>query len=178
MRVLGVDPGFANVGVMLIEHLRIGSRAEFASAILTKAGAKKRSLRQESDDTRRLEQIRNEFSRMLDETKPEIVAIERVPRLRNGKTTRQCALGWSVCWTMARERGLPVLVYEPEDIKYEITGDRQASKEEMVKALKGRFPTFDQWPDTKTVEHIADAGGCGILARRDPLVEALLLRSA
>lgn len=175
VRVLGVDPGFAHIGLMGVEHLSIGASALFARAVVTKPGAKKRGLRQPDDDTRRLEIIRAEFGAAMDETSPAVVAMERVPRIpRNPKATRQCALAWSVMWTIARERGIPVLVCEVEDIKYEVCKNRGASKDDMVKALKRRFITFDQWPDSKNVEHVADAGGAALLARSDPVVEVLL----
>ena len=173
--VLGVDPGFANIGVMAVELLQVGARAIFAEPILTKPGGKKRNLRQESDDTRRLDLIRTEFSVILDKTQPQVAAFERVPRIaRNPTATRQCALGWACMWTVCRERGLPVLVYEPEDIKYEVCKDRGASKDDMVKALRARFPGFKGWPDTKKVEHVADAGGAALLSRHDPIIEILM----
>lgn len=172
--VIGVDPGFANIGVMAVELLSIGAKAKFVSPIITKPGGKKRNLRQESDDTRRLDIIRIEFSVMLDKIHPQIASFERVPRLRNATATRQCALGWACMWTLCRERNIPVLVFEPEDIKYEVCKDRGASKDDMVKALKGRFPGFKGWPETKKVEHCADAGAAALLARHDPLVEILL----
>lgn len=176
--VLGIDPGFAHIGLMVIEHLRLGARAISADVILTKPEGKKRNLRQESDDTRRLELIRTEFTTFLEKVNPAVVAIERVPRIaKNPKTTRQCALGWACVWTIVRAKGIPALVYEPEDIKYEVCKDKQASKSDMVRALKNRFPTFDEWPDTKNVEHIADAGGAALVARLDPVVELALGRS-
>jgi Holliday junction resolvasome RuvABC endonuclease subunit len=173
--VLGVDPGFASIGVMAVELLAVGAKAIFAEAITTKPEGKKRNLRQESDDTRRLDLIRTEFSAIFDKIKPQIAAFERVPRIaRNPTATRQCALGWATMWTVCRERGLPVLIYEPEEIKYEVCKSRGASKDDMVKALKARFPGFKGWPDTKKVEHCADAGGAALLARRDPIVEILM----
>lgn len=176
--VLGVDPGFAHIGMMAIEHLFLGAHAVAAEVIVTKAGGKKRNLRQESDDTRRLEVIRNEFVVFLNKINPAVVAMERVPRIaKNPTTTRQCALGWSCMWTIARERSIPVLVYEPEDIKYEICKDRSASKAQMVKALKNRFPAFEGWPITRVIEHVADAGGAALLARLDPVVELALGRA-
>jgi Holliday junction resolvasome RuvABC endonuclease subunit len=173
--VLGVDPGFANIGVMAVELLSVGAKAIYAEAIFTKPEGKKRNLRQESDDTRRLDMIRTEFGAIVEKVKPRVCAFERVPRIaRNPTATRQCALGWSCMWTICRERGLPVLIYEPEEIKYEVCKDRGASKDDMVKALKSRFPGFKGWPDSKKVEHVADGGGAALLARRDPVVEILL----
>lgn len=173
--VLGVDPGFANIGVMAVELLSVGAKARFVESIVTKKDSKKRNLRQESDDTRRLELIRVEFSCLLDRIKPQVAAFERVPRIaKNPTATRQCALGWACMWTVCRDHGLPVLVFEPEDIKYEVCKNRSASKEDMVKALKARFPGFKGWPDTKKVEHVADAGGAALLARCDPIVEVIM----
>jgi len=173
--VLGVDPGFANIGMMVLNLLPVGAKALAAHALITKPDAKKRNLRQESDDTRRLELIRVEFMAFVDKTKPHLAAFERVPRIaKNPTATRQCALGWACMWTICRERQIPVLVFEPEDIKYEVCKNRSASKTDMVKALKSRFLGFKGWPESKKVEHVADAGGAALLARYDPTFETML----
>ena len=104
---------------------------------------------------------------------PDVAAFEFVPKLRNKKATRQCALAWSLMWTLCREHGIKVIVYDPQDIKYRMTADRGASKEKVAAAVKKLFPGFKGWPVATKVEHIADAGGAAICAETDPIVELL-----
>lgn len=172
--ILGVDPGFANIGVMAIKltkNRRSVKRAEF---IGTKPAGKKRKIRDADDDTRRLEEIRIAFRKTLAEVCPNVVAMERVPRLRNPKANRQCALAWAAMYTCAREKGLPVLVYDTDEIKETVTGKKTASKESMVTCLQALFPNFKDWPEGSKVEHVCDAGGAALCAESDPAVEMLL----
>jgi crossover junction endodeoxyribonuclease RuvC len=172
--ILGVDPGFANIGLLATKVTKTKRTVKLARFIGTKPAGKKRKMRDADDDTRRLEEIRVAFGRTLAEVCPNVVAMERVPRLRNPKATRQCALAWSAMYTVARERGLVVLVYDTDEVKTAVTGKKNASKESMTKCLKAMFPTFKDWPEGSKVEHVCDAGGAAICAESDPAVELLL----
>jgi Holliday junction resolvasome RuvABC endonuclease subunit len=174
--ILGVDPGFANIGLMAT-RVYAGGRREAKSVhfIRTTPASKKLRLRQMDDNTRRLEEIRIAFRQIIAEVCPNVVAIEQVPRLRNPAAGRQCALGWAAMYTVARENGLPVFVYTDGDIKVRVCDNKKASKADMVKALKEEiFPTFSDWPDTARVEHICDAGGAALCAESEPAIELLL----
>jgi len=173
--VLGVDPGFANIGLMVIRFTAEGGcAAKFALDLHTEPGGKKRGLREVEDDERRLEIIQREFTRVLAEVRPDVVAAERCPSLRNPSAQRKTALGYATMRTIARGKNLPWLTFEPNDIKQRVTGKRSATKDEMIAGLKRLFPTFRGWPTTKRVEHVADAGGAALCAERDPLVEMLV----
>jgi Holliday junction resolvasome RuvABC endonuclease subunit len=164
---------------MVVKLMGLKVSAKSAHLILTsKPPKKKRKLREADDDIRRLEEIRVAFRGILGEACPDVVAFERVPRLRNPSATRNCALAWSAMWTICREAGLPVLVYDTDEIKVKVTGKKQASKAQMVKALKKIFPRFKGWPPTAGVEHVADAGGAALCAENDPAVEMLLRERA
>ena len=177
--VLGVDPGFANIGLMAIKLRGVSTAIALSTfLILTKKpSAKKRKMREADDDTRRLCEIEVQFRAILDEVKPDLVAMERVPRLRNATANRQCALAWGAMHAICREGKIPVLIYDTDEIKVKVTGNKQASKAQMVAGLKAIFPTFKGWPMTAKVEHVADAGGAALCAENDPGVELLLARA-
>ena len=179
--VLGIDPGFANIGLMsvkLVDGLSV--RALKAWLILTKKpSAKKRKMREADDDTRRLLEIEDQFRVILSEVKPDVVAIERVPRLRNPAANRQCALAWGAMHAICREHKIAVLVYDTDEIKVKVTGKKTASKVQMIAALKKLFPAFKGWPSPASkVEHVADAGGVALCAENDPAVEMLIRERA
>jgi crossover junction endodeoxyribonuclease RuvC len=173
--VLGIDPGFANIGLMSIQLQGRKSKALATFSIETKKPPKKRrTLREADDDVRRLEEIEDRFRVIMEEVNPDIVAMERVPRLKNASATRQCALAWGAMHAICRNGKIPVLIYDTDVIKKRVTGDKQASKVKMVNALKKIFPRFKDWPEGKRVEHVADAGGAALCAENDPAVELLM----
>lgn len=173
--VLGIDPGFANIGLMAIQ-LKGPKRKVIATFSIEtkKPPKKKRTIREADDDIRRLNEIEMQFHEIMEEIRPDVVAMERVPRLRNPAATRQCALAWGAMHAICRSGKIPVLIYDTDAIKKRVTGDKQASKAKMVKGLKKIFPRFRGWPEGKRVEHVADAGGAALCAENDPAVELLM----
>jgi Holliday junction resolvasome RuvABC endonuclease subunit len=176
---LGVDPGFANIGVMAVELHGLKVKAKGAWLILTKKPPKKkRKIREADDNIRRLCEIEVAFRAILHEVMPDVVAFERVPRLRNPAANRQCALAWGAMHAICRELGVPVLIYDTDEIKTKVTGKKQASKAQMITALKKIFPKFKGWPEGPKVEHVCDAGGAALCVENDPAIEMLIRERA
>jgi Holliday junction resolvasome RuvABC endonuclease subunit len=174
--VMGIDPGLANAGIMVIRFTASGGCAvKFSLDIHTKPEAKKRGIREADDMDRRLEILQMQFTRLLAKASPDVVATERCPSLRNPSAQRKTAAAYATFRAVVRAANLPWLVYEPCDIKQRVTGSRKAGKPEMIAGLKSLFPTYKGWPVKSRVEHVADAGGAALCAERDPLV-AMLLR--
>lgn len=173
--VMGVDPGLANAGVMVVRFTASGGCSIKSSLdIHTKPESKKRGIREHDDVDRRLEILQAQFTRLLGEACPDVVATERCPSLRNPSAQRKTAAAYATFRAVVRAKGLPWLVFEPCDIKQRVTGNRKASKADMIDGLKSLFPTYKGWPVKSRVEHVADAGGAALCAERDPLVEMLL----
>lgn len=174
VRVIGLDPGWANIGVLGLRFRKLGVKFDFAKCIRTKPSSKKRRIHELDDENRRIDEIVDEFSRLLDEYQPDVVASERRPTgLRNKKTVAHCALAYGAMKAVVRQRKIPFLIYEPQEIKQRATGDPHASKEKVIRALKSMAPGFKDWPASAKVEHVADAGGAALCAEFDPLVEAI-----
>lgn len=180
LRVLGIDPGFKNIGLFGLTRLSPGVKAEFARLILTEKKNKGRE-GQYHDELRRLDEIEAAFALAIDEFKPDVIGAERYASLRSAQVTRQLALAFGGMHAIARRRGLPFLIFDPEEIKMELCGSRKAEKPKMVRALKNLFPTFQGWPElstkkrTKVVKkddvlcHIVDAAGAAVLASKQDL---------
>jgi Holliday junction resolvasome RuvABC endonuclease subunit len=176
IRVLGIDPGFANIGLFGLTRLSPGVKAEWCRLILTEKDDKAEGVYK--DEVRRLDRIEVEFSMALDDYRPDVVASERYASVQNAISTRQIALAFAAMHALARRRGLPFLIFDPEQIKMEMCGSRKAKKPAMVRALKGMFPGFGNWPSlsdkkrSKTVKksdalcHIVDAAGAAVLASK------------
>lgn len=174
VRILGIDPGFANIGIFMVTVTKTGETAVACRVVTTKPAAKKQRIHAYDDEHRRLEEIERAFLGVLDGYKPDIVATETFPSLRSASATRKIALVYGALHALARARGIPWRSYAPQEIKREITSKRSASKEEVFEALKSWFPGFTGWPSTKKVEHVADAGGAALSARHDHVVGMLL----
>lgn len=172
IRILGIDPGFANIGIFGLTRLSPGVKAEYSRLILTEK-MNEGTEGQYQDELRRLDQIEAEFVVALDEFKPDVVAAERYASLRSAQVTRQLALAFGGMHALVRRRGLPFFIFDPEEIKFEMCGDRKAKKPKMVKALKSLFPAFKGWPKVTgkiragvAITHVVDAAGAAVLASK------------
>jgi Holliday junction resolvasome RuvABC endonuclease subunit len=176
VRIMGVDPGFANLGLFgLVLDSKGNLTGEFAEVVQTKKSPKKINLRQYDDEIRRLTEIERAIQGRLDTFKPDLVASERFASLRSAQTTRQIALVFGALHALAWARDLPFLLFEPGDVKREVCGNRSASKIQVIRTLQKELAPFAGWPDGKKVEHVADAAGAAKCARHDRWV-AMLLR--
>lgn len=127
MRILGIDPGLAIIGLGVIdtEHASDLRVAEWLT-IETAAG-------QPLAD--RLVEIRKDVDAFLDDTKPDLVVIERLffgANVTNGIDVAH-ARGIIVC--AVAERGIRMIETSPRELKSGITGDGSADKTQMQSML-------------------------------------------
>lgn len=176
LRILGVDPGFRNIGLALMLYSP-GRGVELLDMklILTQKADKKRGLRAKADDLRCLESIREQADAFLRLNPCDVVAFEECPCLRSARVSQQVAMGWTCVWTLATQRsGVVSFEYPIVDLKKCVTGSTQASKEDMVEALSQRYPALKDFDvgDGK-LEHVADAMAAALLCSQDPVVKNL-----
>src|SRR4030042_1146317 len=108
MKILGLDPGLANVGYAAIEYedgqcqaLRYGVVRTSASEALGK----------------RLAKIYAETRQLVEEVQPDAVAIEQIFFAANLKTAIQVAQARGVIILATTEHGFPLYEYSPLQIK-------------------------------------------------------------
>jgi len=176
LKILGIDPGLANMGVALfLFHPDEGYALEDVVLITTKKDSKKRGLRQKSDDARRLQKVIAQFRGIVRQWEPDVCSFEDVPTLRNSTAVRKVAMSWGACYAVASERpGTLLLEYGPQDLKVVVTGSKTASKVDIIETLSKRFPALAEStiaPSKK--EHVADAVAAALKAAQDPAVVAL-----
>jgi crossover junction endodeoxyribonuclease RuvC len=175
--IIGIDPGFANLGLAAVKLLKpAGSEILGIKLVRTQPTAKKQRMAAADDESRRLSEIEDALIGFFDEHKPDIVAIENPPWGKNAQAVKSCALMWGAAHCLCRTRGLALINVSSQEIKKAITGVKSASKEEVFDAVRTKHPSFDQWPTTAAVEHVADAVGAALTVRTHPLVFALLGR--
>lgn len=127
MRILGIDPGIAIVGLGLIEAASPHAMqvVEWLT-IDTKAGVPLPD---------RLKEIHDDLSQFLDETKPELAVVEKLYFETNVTTAMNVAHGRGIILLSLAERGIPVIEPTPLQLKLAITGDGSADKLQMQTML-------------------------------------------
>jgi len=156
--IIGVDPGFACLGLARVALLPGGGeRVECLEVIRTEASARKREIRATDDNLRRAGELAAALDGWIG---PDVVAIcsESQSWPRNAATTAKVGMCWGVIAAVAHRHGLPVLQASPQEIKRAVAGRKTASKGEIMVALECRYDDLPPWPAQKgLVEHAADA---------------------
>ncbi len=127
MRILGIDPGYGITGFGLIESERGQSRLLSCGAITTPAGA---------DFSARLEMIYEDMRQLLQQSKPDAVAIEELFFGQNVTTGIGVAQSRGVILLAIRQAGLEVTSYKPMQVKLSLVGYGNATKHQMQDMTK------------------------------------------
>lgn len=167
--ILGIDPGFANVGISAVEFAKNSKKLLETKVITTEKSKKKKNLREQEDDLRRLSEIERVFVEFIDRWKPHLVSAEHMPQVRSQTVVRKIAMVFGAMHAIAHTRGLPILTYQPAELKVKMTGDKKASKEEMIAAVAKILGDDEEW-----LEHNADAAAATMCAEDDPLFAVLM----
>ncbi|MFA5536189.1 MAG: crossover junction endodeoxyribonuclease RuvC [Bacillota bacterium] len=129
MRILGVDPGTAIVGIGLIDLA--GSQYKIVDFGCIRTSAK-------DSDAERLHQIFISMQGIINDFKPHCLAVEQLFFNKNTKTALSVGQARGVILLSGREQNLPVFEYTPLQVKQAIVGYGRAEKrqvQEMVKVL-------------------------------------------
>ena len=147
-RILGVDPGMGSTGFGIIELAQSGSFQYRESGII----------RPRSPLTsHRIQQIFRGLIRLIEEFKPELMAVERPFCGKNVKSAMLLGQARGAAILAAAETGLEVQEYSPLEVKQAVVGYGRAAKEQiqaMVRSLLGHPyrlnssmpPTLWRWP--------------------------------
>lgn len=177
IRIMGIDPGFANIGVARLSFdAEEGYYLHGLHLITTKKNTKKKGIRSKSDDLRRLLEVVQQFEEIVVSWPADVYSFEECPSISaNVTSTRKIATGWGACCAIAARRSnVMVLEYAISDLKEVVTGNRKASKEEMIATLGKRFPQLLKMKVAKgKLEHPADGLAACLTATKDPAVLSL-----
>ncbi len=144
MRILGIDPGIAIVGVGIIDYDGNKVRDVFYDAITTH---KDLSL------DKRLEKIYFELGAIIDKYDPDEAAIEELFYFKNQKTVIQVAEARGVTLLCLKHKNLATYEYTPLQIKQAVTGYGRAEKKQMQEMVK----TFLHLEKVPKPDDVADA---------------------
>jgi crossover junction endodeoxyribonuclease RuvC len=131
VRIVGVDPGLANLGLGAIEA--------HGSAVRHLAGELVRT-RSRDDDGARLARLHDAFDAFVVATRPDAIAIEGQFFHRQRETSLRVGQALGVVLLAAYRRGVPTYSYGPLQVKQTLVGSGRADKAQvayMVRALLG-----------------------------------------
>ena len=123
MLILGIDPGFAIVGFGLVEADRGRQRLVQCGAITTPAGEPLPA---------RLLRIADDMDLLLEQFKPQAMAVEELFFNNNITTGIGVAQARGVILLSAERRGVPIYEYTPSQVKQAVVGYGKAEKRQVM----------------------------------------------
>lgn len=131
MRIIGIDPGTGILGFGVIDAVKGKTRLVTAGVITTPA---------HTSLPDRLEEIYNGLTDIILETKPEIMAIEKLFFAQNVTTAMSVSHARGVAMLTGKQANIQIEEYTPLQIKQTMTGYGRATKkqiQEMVRVQLG-----------------------------------------
>ena len=167
MRILGIDPGIAIVGFGLIESDRGAMRMLQYGAVTTEAGLPLAT---------RLVQIEDDMRALIQQLRPDEIAIEELFFSKNITTGIAVAHGRGVLLYTAEKLHLPVYEYTPMQIKQAVVGYGLAEKRQVMdmtrRLLKLKaVPRPDDAADALAIAICHARSATSLLRRKDPNVK-------
>ena len=130
MRILGIDPGVAIVGFGVVDSEGGTQRMVQYGAINTPANTPLAA---------RLVQIDQDLMELLDQFKPDEVAIEELFFSKNITTGIAVAHARGVILATVEKAGIPLYEYTPMQVKQAVVGDGLAEKNQVMDMPKRRL---------------------------------------
>jgi Holliday junction resolvasome RuvABC endonuclease subunit len=129
-------------------------------------------------DIRRCQELIRELERLVNNNDICAIVVELLAGTKTAKTAQTFGLVTGVLASILEKYALPVYIYNAMAVKKTLTGRKEASKEDVIKAVLELFPEFCrkngfkrkkspmtgklQWP--AKLEHVADSMGLMIHA--------------
>jgi crossover junction endodeoxyribonuclease RuvC len=127
IRVLGIDPGLTRCGVGVVD-VEPSRKVKMVSVGVFKSDTG-------LDAASRVGSIGALIAELIDQTKPQSIAIERVYADSNVSTVMGTAQISGVVMFLAHQRGIPVTLHTPTEVKAAVTGSGRANKEQVGKMV-------------------------------------------
>lgn len=124
MRIIGIDPGLTRLGVGIVTS-EAGRRVTFEHVEVMRSPAS-------ASTPERLLILGSAIQRLLDGEKPDGIALERVFAQQNLPSVMGVAQISGVVMFLAEQRGIPVALYTPNEVKSQVTGYGAADKTQVT----------------------------------------------
>jgi len=127
MRIIGIDPGTGILGFGIIEITTKGPQLVDAGVIRTLA---------KTDDALRLATIYDELTDIITNTKPQVMAVEKLFFAQNVTTAMTVSQARGVVLLCGQQAGLQIFDYTPLQIKQALTGYGRADKQQIQEMVR------------------------------------------
>ncbi|UOQ60920.1 crossover junction endodeoxyribonuclease RuvC [Leucobacter rhizosphaerae] len=124
MRILGIDPGLTRLGIGIVTA-GAGRRVTFEHVEVMRSPA-------DASTPARLHLLGSGIQRLLDGEAPDAIALERVFAQQNLPSVMGVAQISGVVMFLAEQRGIPVALYTPNEVKAQVTGYGAADKAQVT----------------------------------------------
>ena len=147
MRILGIDPGFAITGYSILDYVGNKFKLVEADSVLT-------TPKQKFPD--RLTKIYDELNIIIDNYKPEAIAVEELFFSKNVKTALNVAHARGIILILGSKKNIALYEYTPLQVKQAVCGYGRADKvqvQKMVQAILNieSVPKLDDITDSIAV---------------------------
>ncbi len=126
--ILGIDPGFAIVGYGVIEKNKNGDIKEIIHGVIT--------THLSFPFAERLKKISKELFEIVDEYKPDIMAVEELFFAKNVKTAIEVGQARGVIILTGIQAGLSIEEYTPLQVKQAVASYGRADKNQVQQMVK------------------------------------------
>ena len=128
MKILGIDPGMAIVGYGMIDIDNNGNIKLLTSGSI--------QTDKNLSDAKRLLEIYNDLSLIVDKYKPDCASVEQLFFFKNQKTIIPVAEARGVILTVLEKFNIPSFSYTPMEVKQVLTGYGRAEKKEVEQMVR------------------------------------------
>jgi crossover junction endodeoxyribonuclease RuvC len=125
--VLGIDPGLSRCGYGIVHQQAAGVRATAVGVLRTAPTL---------PTAQRLAELQSDLRALLEEHRPQVVAIERVLFQVNVRTAIPVAQAAGIAMAEAVTAGCEVVEYSPNQVKQAVAGVGGASKDQMERMVQ------------------------------------------
>jgi crossover junction endodeoxyribonuclease RuvC len=125
--VLGIDPGLSRCGYGIVHQRAAGVRATAVGVLRTAPS---------NPTPERLAELQLDLRALLQEHRPQVVAIERVLFQVNVRTAIPVAQAAGIAMAEAVAAGCEVVEYSPNQVKQAVAGVGGASKDQMERMVQ------------------------------------------
>lgn len=173
MVILGLDPGFANLGWALLDCSSAQPWCVAGGVIRTKPD---RSVARCDDNVRRCGDLADAINELHKDHRFAFIAAEAQSWTRHANADRAVAQAWGVIAALSEVHGCPVIQLRPQDVKLKIAGSRSASKgalQNMIEHQVGNAREMLQPLAKSHQNHASDALAVALASQSHPLVQTV-----
>lgn len=128
MRIIGIDPGTGILGFGVVDATKNGKVKMVTAGVVTTPAHTPLDVR--------LEDIYDSLTDIINETKPDVMSIEKLFFGQNVTTAMSVSHARGVAMLAGRKGGMPIAEYTPMQIKQTLTGYGKADKKQVQEMVR------------------------------------------